>query len=154
MFGSIGMMELVVLAGVALMILGPDKFPEFAKMAARLVRDLRSYGQEIQSEIAKEIKPVKKELDDLTKIDPEKYIDSLIGDDDEEDDGTINPEPDPSAMELYGADGSGVDSEERKSLSTGEVDKVDDENDRYDTYPYEEEGFEMEEEESPERLDG
>jgi len=152
MFGSIGVMELIIIAGVALMVLGPDKFPEFAKMAARLVRDLRSYGNEIQREIAKEIKPVQKELDDLTKIDPEKYIDSLIGDDeDEEDDGTINPEPDPSAAELFGTDGAGVDAEERKSSAT---DDAEDENDRYDTYPYEEEGFEMEEKESPERLDG
>ena len=152
MFGSIGVMELVILAGVALMLLGPEKFPEFAKMAARLVRDLRSYGNEIQREIAKEIKPVQKELDELTKIDPEKYIDSLVGEDeDEEDDGTINPEPDPSAMELYGADGGGVDFEERKSSST---DESDEENARYDTYPYEEEGFEVEEEEAPERLDG
>ena len=152
MFGSIGVMELIIIAGVALMVLGPDKFPEFAKMAARLVRDLRSYGNEIQREIAKEIKPVQKELNDLRKIDPEKYIDSLIGDDeDDEDDGTINPEPDPSAEELFGADGVGVDSEERKSSAAAENE---DENDRYDTYPYEEEGFEMEEEESPERLDG
>ena len=47
MFGSIGVMELVLIAGVALMVLGPDKFPEFAKMAARLVRDLRSYGTDL-----------------------------------------------------------------------------------------------------------
>ena len=121
MFGSIGVMELIIIAGVALMVLGPDKFPEFAKMAARLVRDLRSYGNEIQREIAKEIKPVQKELNDLTKIDPEKYIDSLIGDEeDDEDDGTINPEPDSSAMELYGADGGGVGSEERQSSSGDE----------------------------------
>ena len=152
MFGSIGFIELIIIAGVALMVLGPDKFPEFAKMAARLVRDLRSYGQEIQSEIAKEIKPVQKELNDLTKIDPEKYIDSLIGDEeDDEDDGTINPEPDPSAMELYGADGGGVDSEERKSSSG---DDSAEENDPYDTYPHEEEVFGVEGEESPERLDG
>ena len=153
MFGSIGVIELIIIAGVALMVLGPDKFPEFAKMAARLVRDLRSYGNEIQREITKEMKPMQKELDDLTKIDPEKYIDSLIGDeeDDEDDDGSINLEPDPSAMELYGADGGGVDFEERKSSST---DESDEENDRYDTYPHEEDVFEVEEEESPERLDG
>jgi len=35
MFGSIGFTELILIAGVALMVLGPEKFPEFAKMAAQ-----------------------------------------------------------------------------------------------------------------------
>lgn len=149
MFGSIGVMELVLIAGVALMVLGPDKFPEFAKMAARLVRDLRSYGNDIQREISKEIKPVQKELDDLRKIDPEKYIDSLVGDDDEDDD-SINLEPDPSTMELYG--GGADESSEAEEPGTSVAEDFDDPNDRFDTYPYEQDGFETEE--SPERLDG
>ncbi len=151
MFGSIGVLEIAIIAGIALMVLGPEKFPEFAKMAARLVRDIRSYGSEIQREISKEIKPVKKELDDLTKIDPEKYIDSLIGGDEEKKDDAINPEPDLSAMELYGVGGGGVDFDEPKSSST---DESAEEKDRHDTNPYEEGGIEEEEEEPPERLDG
>ncbi len=151
MFGSIGIFEIIIIAGIALMVLGPEKFPEFAKMAARLVRDIRSYGSEIQREISKEIKPVQKELDDLTKINPEKYIDSLIGDDEDKKDDAINPEPDLSAMELYGVEGGGVDFDERKTSSTEDLDE---ENGRYDTYPPEEGGFEEEGEESPERLDG
>ena len=149
MFGSIGVMELVLIAGVALMVLGPDKFPEFAKMAARLVRDLRSYGTDLQREISKEIKPVQKELDDLRKIDPEKYIDSLVGDD-EEDDDSINLEPDPSTMELYG--GGADESSEADEPEASVAEDLDDPNDRFDTYPYEQDGFESEE--SPERLDG
>lgn len=149
MFGSIGVMELVLIAGVALMVLGPDKFPEFAKMAARLVRDLRSYGTDLQREISKEIKPVQKELDDLRKIDPEKYIDSLVGDD-EEDDDSINLEPDPSTMELYG--GGADESSEADEPEASVAEDLDDPNDRFDTYPYEQDGFETEE--SPERLDG
>ena len=152
MFGSIGVMELIIIAGVALMVLGPDKFPEFAKMAARLVRDLRSYGQEIQSEIAKEIKPVQKELNDLRKIDPEKYIDSLVGEEEEEDeeDDSVNLEPDPSTMELYG--GGADESSEADEPEASVAEDLDDPNDRFDTYPYEQDGFESEE--SPERLDG
>ena len=149
MFGSIGVMELVIIAGVALMILGPDKFPDFAKMGARFVRDIRSYGNEIQREIAKEIKPVQKELDELTKIDPEKYIDSLVGDEDEEDDGSINLEPDPSDMDLYGGGGG-----EEETPESQTPDKFEDPYDQYDTYPHEEDGYEMEEEKEPERLDG
>ncbi len=149
MFGSIGVIEIVMIAGVALMVLGPDKFPEFAKMAARLVRDLKSYSTDIQREITKEMKPVKKELDDLKKIDTEKYIDSLVGEDDEEDDGSINLEPDPSTMDLYGTDQ--VAPEAPESLTPDNFDPAYGE---YDTYPHETDGFETEEEESTEKLDG
>jgi len=101
MFGSIGFTELILIAGVALMVLGPEKFPEFAKMAARFVKDIRSYANEIQREVAKEIKPMTKELQDLRKIDPEKYLDKLTGGDEEDEklnNTPPNPEPHPSEM--------------------------------------------------------
>ena len=101
MFGSIGVFELVIIAAVALMVLGPEKFPEFAKMAARFVKDIRSYANEIQREVAKEIKPMTKELADLRRIDPEKYLDKLAGDAEEDEklkNTPPNPEPHPSEM--------------------------------------------------------
>lgn len=101
MFGSIGVLEMIVLAGVALMVLGPEKFPEFAKMAARFVKDIRSYANEIQREVAKEIKPMTKELGDLRRINPEKYLDKLAGDIEEDaklNSTPPNPEPHPSEM--------------------------------------------------------
>ena len=105
MFGSIGITELIVIAGVALMVLGPDKFPEFAKLAIRSMRDIRKYVADAQQEIAKELDPMKKKLDEASKIDPEAYLENLVGDgdgDDEEDD-TINPEPEFSDEELQAA---------------------------------------------------
>ena len=80
MFGSVGMTEIMIIAGVALVVIGPDKFPGFAKIAIRTMKDIRGYVADAQRDIAKEIVPVKKELDKLSKIDPEKYIDSLTGD--------------------------------------------------------------------------
>jgi sec-independent protein translocase protein TatB len=74
------MTEIMVFAGIALVIIGPDKFPGFAKIAIRTMKDIRGYVADAQRDIAKEIIPVKKELDKLAKIDPEKYIDSLTGD--------------------------------------------------------------------------
>jgi len=77
---GIGFTEMIVIAGIALVVIGPEKFPDFAKLVIRTVRDLRGYMDEMKSEVAKELKPLKKEMDALSKIDPEKYIDSLTAD--------------------------------------------------------------------------
>lgn len=102
MFGSIGIFEIVLIAGVALMILGPDKFPEFAKISMRTVRDIRKYMSDAQRDIASELNPLKQEIDGLKKIDVENYVDGLIndgGDEDLDDDGSINLEPDASVID-------------------------------------------------------
>lgn len=98
MFG-IGFFEALVLAAVGLLVLGPEQFPKFAKMAARFVRDIRSYANEVQTEIAKDLVPLTKELNDLRRMNPEKYLDKLIGDD-EDDKRPPNPEPHPSEVDL------------------------------------------------------
>ncbi len=112
MFGSIGITEIIIIAGITLVILGPDKFPEFAKIVARTVKDVRGYVSEAQREIAKEITPVKKELAKLSRVDTDEYIDSLTGDafkdtdtTDSTDDDLGDPEPDDSA-DPYGQDGA------------------------------------------------
>lgn len=97
MFGSIGFSEMVVIAAVGLILLGPEQFPKYAKMAARFVRDLRNYASEVQSEIVKELNPLTKEMTDLKRINPEKYLDKLIAED-EADTRPPNPEPHPSEM--------------------------------------------------------
>ena len=168
MFGSIGIGEIVLIAGIALMVLGPDKFPEFAKMAARLVRDLRKYTDEVKRDLTDELKPMKKELEDLSRVNPEEYLDSLMGED-EEDDGTINPEPEFDPNQLYGADEIVAGEDHDNTDSADVVDHAEESPSEqqaaampyqpYDEFPQEEDGFEMEQtdsssEESPERLDG
>jgi len=74
---GIGITEMVLIAGIALVVIGPEKFPDFAKLMIRTIRDLRSYVDEVKLEVGKEFKPLKKEMEALSKIDPEKYIDSL-----------------------------------------------------------------------------
>lgn len=102
MFGSIGMSELLLIAAIALVFLGPEKFPDFAKIVARTVRDVRSYMQEAQTEIAKELKPVKKELEKLSRYDATEYLEKLAdaGGADDEDDGTINNEPESGSVDF------------------------------------------------------
>lgn len=74
---GVGFTEMVIIAGIALVVIGPEKFPDFAKLLIRTIRDLRSYVDEVKTEVGKEFKPLKKELDALSRIDPERYIDSL-----------------------------------------------------------------------------
>lgn len=74
---GIGFTEMVLIAGIALVVIGPEKFPDFAKLAIRTIRDLKGYVDEVKLEVGKEFKPLKKEIEALSKIDPEKYIDSL-----------------------------------------------------------------------------
>jgi sec-independent protein translocase protein TatB len=97
MFGSIGISELIFIAAVGLLVLGPEQFPKYAKMAARFMRDLKNYANEVQTEIVKELNPLNKELTDLKRISPEKYLDKLIADD-IDDKTPPNPEPHPSEV--------------------------------------------------------
>ena len=100
MFGSIGVLEIAIIAAVGLMVLGPEKFPEVARMLARLVKDVRGYMDEAKQEIAKEIKPVQDELKAIKNVDTEKYLGSLI-DGDEDDNQPPNPEPEGPNEDFY-----------------------------------------------------
>lgn len=83
MFGNIGMTELLIIAGVALIFLGPDKFPGHAKIAMRFIRDIRTYWDEAKRDIMEELKPIKKELRELERYRPEEVIDRLVGEESE-----------------------------------------------------------------------
>ncbi len=74
---GIGFTEMIIIAGIALVVLGPEKFPEFAKIAIRAIRDIRGYFDEVKTEIAKEVKPLEKELNELTKKSNELYREIL-----------------------------------------------------------------------------
>ncbi len=78
---GIGMGEMLLIGAIALIVFGPEKFPDFAKIALRTMRDLRGYVEEIQGEVSKELKPIKKEIDKLAR-DSEKYIDTIAKDTD------------------------------------------------------------------------
>lgn len=77
MFNSIGVGEIIVIAVIALIVMGPEKFPEFAKVAMRAWRDLRGYVDDIKKEMANELNPVKREINQLSRYKPEEYIDKL-----------------------------------------------------------------------------
>ncbi|MCC6153469.1 MAG: twin-arginine translocase TatA/TatE family subunit [Candidatus Hydrogenedentes bacterium] len=80
---NIGMPELLVIAAIALIFLGPEKFPTQAKVFLRLVRDFREHWDDAKRDILNEINPVKKEFRELRKFKPEELLDKLTGESDE-----------------------------------------------------------------------
>jgi Tat protein translocase TatB subunit len=55
MFGSIGFPELILIFIVVLLVFGPKKLPEFAKLLGKTIRELRSTIDEAKSAIEDEI---------------------------------------------------------------------------------------------------
>jgi len=55
MFGSIGFPELVLIFIVVLLVFGPNKLPEFAKLLGRTIREFRSTVDQAKAAIEDEI---------------------------------------------------------------------------------------------------
>ncbi|WP_432496626.1 twin-arginine translocase TatA/TatE family subunit [Kineococcus auxinigenes] len=71
MFGINGG-ELVVLLVVALVILGPERLPQYAEQLAHLVKSVRRFAKGAQAQMREELGP---EFDDIDwqKLDPRQY---------------------------------------------------------------------------------
>ena len=66
MFFDIGPLELVALAVIALLVLGPDKLPRYAADAARVLRQVRRMASDAKAEVSRELGP---ELQDISMTD-------------------------------------------------------------------------------------
>ncbi len=53
---DIGFWELIIIALVALLIVGPERLPELAQNAARIFKKVRSFIQSAKREVEKELK--------------------------------------------------------------------------------------------------
>ena len=96
MFG-IGLPELMVIMVVAVVVFGPDRLPEFARQAGRIVRQVRKFTENARDEIREELGPDFADFE-LTDLDPRravrKYIDDAWEDTDDaldEDDSPARP---------------------------------------------------------------
>jgi sec-independent protein translocase protein TatB len=56
-FFDIGPLELVALAVIALLVLGPDKLPRYAADAARVLRQVRRMASDAKAEVSRELGP-------------------------------------------------------------------------------------------------
>ncbi len=61
MFG-IGMPELLIILGLALILIGPKKLPELAKSLGKTMGELRKTTDDLKETIAEEIEPIKDDL--------------------------------------------------------------------------------------------
>ncbi|RUM89227.1 MAG: twin-arginine translocase subunit TatB [Thermodesulfatator sp.] len=71
MFG-IGLPELIVILALALIVLGPEKLPQVARQAARLINELKRASDEFKKEL---------ELDKLDDIRKPIKLDKVLGED-------------------------------------------------------------------------
>lgn len=55
-FGKLGMGELVLILGIALVIFGPSKLPELGKSLGKAIAEFKSFSKEVKEDISLEDK--------------------------------------------------------------------------------------------------
>jgi sec-independent protein translocase protein TatB len=101
MFG-IGVAEFMVIGVVALLVFGPDRLPDFARQAGRMVRQVRGLTKQARDDIRAELGPDYAEFE-LTDLDPRRAIRKHIleaWDDDDDDSGRQAEHPPLRAGEI------------------------------------------------------
>ena len=72
MFG-VGLPEMAVILVVAIVIFGPDRLPEFARQAGRMLRQLRQFSQSARDDLRAELGPEFADFE-LTDLDPRQAV--------------------------------------------------------------------------------
>src|SRR3954468_2531539 len=72
MFG-IGVPEFMVILVVALFVFGPDRLPDFARQAGRMVRQVRALTRQTRDDLRAELGPEYADFE-LTDLDPRRAI--------------------------------------------------------------------------------
>ena len=81
MFNQVGWGELVVLAVIGLIVLGPDRLPKAAAEAARMLRQLRAMARNASADLKAELGPEMADID-LASMHPRRVMQSMLWDDD------------------------------------------------------------------------
>ena len=88
---GIGLAEFLVIGVVALLVFGPDRLPDFARQAGRMVRQVRTLSKQTRDDIRAELGPDYADFE-LTDLDPRKAIRKHILEAwDEDEDGRRTP---------------------------------------------------------------
>ena len=72
MFG-VGLPELAVIMLVAVLVFGPDRLPDLAKQAGRMVRQVRMFADAARDELREELGPEYADLE-LRDLDPRTIV--------------------------------------------------------------------------------
>jgi sec-independent protein translocase protein TatB len=78
MFG-VGLPELMVIALVAILVFGPDKLPDFARQAGRLVRQVKQFADNARDDIRAELGPEHADFE-LSDLDPRRALQRFVHD--------------------------------------------------------------------------
>jgi sec-independent protein translocase protein TatB len=82
MFDHLGWSELIVLAIVGLIVLGPERLPKAASDAAKMLRQLRTMARNATADIKAELGPEMADLD-LASLHPKRFMSDAFWDDDD-----------------------------------------------------------------------
>lgn len=77
---DVGALELLVLVVIAVVLFGPEKLPEFARKAARLLRYVRTMAGNAQQQLSKELGPGFEDVD-VRDLNPKAFIQKHLLDD-------------------------------------------------------------------------
>src|SRR6476659_4195078 len=80
MFDHLGWSELIVIAIVGLIVIGPERLPKAAADAARMLRQLRTMARNATADLKAELGPEMADLD-LASLHPRRMVQSLLDDD-------------------------------------------------------------------------
>ena len=89
---DIGLLELVVIAFVAIVVFGPDRLPVLAKQAAIMLRKARAMAHAARDELRDELGPEFADLE-LRDLDPRAIVRRHIIEAMEDEDNRPEPEP-------------------------------------------------------------
>ncbi|NEA32225.1 sec-independent translocase [Streptomyces sp. SID13031] len=70
---NIGPLEIAVIAIVAILVFGPDRLPEFARTAAKLLGQVRQMVTKAQSDLREELGPEFADLD-VRDLNPRSFV--------------------------------------------------------------------------------
>lgn len=103
---GIGLWELAVIAGIAVMVFGPDRIPELAKQAGQFVKQARKMANSARDELRTELGPEFADLE-LRDLDPRTLVRKHILDAiDEDDDAPTHAKAAKAAATARLADGA------------------------------------------------
>jgi sec-independent protein translocase protein TatB len=108
---DIGTGELLALAVLALLVLGPEKLPQYAAEAARFIRQVRKMANEARTEVTRELGPELEGLD-LRDFNPRSLVRKHLLDpldDDDDDDDHDTPQPRDQSAPRHRSDSSSAD---------------------------------------------
>ena len=77
---DVGAPELLVLVVIAVILFGPEKLPEFARKAARVIKYVRTMAGNAQEQLSKELGPEFSDLD-VRDLNPKTFIQKHLMDD-------------------------------------------------------------------------